>query len=85
LLSCCRHLVAHQVEDLLARLAAPFNQIVHPLLCLLALDVAGAHQFPDDLFGAGACDLAQYRTGIEVLLDPFIACHETRVSGSASC
>ena len=45
------------VQDLFARLVASLNQVVHPFLCLIALDVPGAHQLADDLLGAGPCDL----------------------------
>jgi hypothetical protein len=70
-----RDLVTDQVEDLLARLAAAFDQVVHPLLRLLALDLTGTRQLLDDLLGAGPCDLAQHRTGVEVLLDALITGH----------
>ena len=73
------HLVAHQFQDLLARLVPSLNQVVHPFLCLIALDVPGAHQLPDDLLGAGPCDLAQHRTGVQILLDAFVVHHITGV------
>ena len=69
-----------QVEDLLTRLAAAFDQVVHPLLRLFALDIPGARQLPDDLLGAGPCDLAQHRTGIEVLLYALVTGHTQEYS-----
>ena len=70
-----RDLVTDQVEYLLTCLAAAFDQVVHPLLRLLSLDIPGARQLPDDLLGAGPRDLAQHRTGIEVLLYSLITDH----------
>ena len=74
------HLVAHQLEDLLARLAAPLDQVVDPLLCLAALDVPGVHQLSHDLLGPTAADLPEDGPRIEVFAYALIACHFTRVS-----
>ena len=64
-----------QVEDLLARPTASLHQVVHPLLRLFALDVPGTCQLPHDLFGSGPRDLAQHRTGLEVLPYAFVRGH----------
>ena len=69
------HLVAHQLEDLLAGLAAPLDQVVHPLLCLAALDVSGVHQLSHDLLGPATADLSEDGPRIEVLAYALIACH----------
>ncbi len=67
------HLVAHQLEDLLAGPAAPFDQPVDPLLCLAALDVSGVHQLSHDLLGPAAAHLSEDGPRIEVLAYPLIA------------
>lgn len=77
-----RDLRPHEPDQLLARLAASVQQVVHPLLGLLPLQVARVDKLLDDLLCSRPGHLPEHRAGLDVLPEPVVTCHVVTVPPS---